>query len=259
MGILISHEDSEIARIKLFRILVGWSWWKIVTICGLHRMNDLSKVATRYYIPKVFGRYIDNTERLHNVVKLTTEFLLAGNKLTRQLIPFYKGFFGPDSNLSNIKMGEFCFSEHYFTEWKKDGNIAHLNNLIATIYRPGVKVENKGDSRQPFDPSNTPLFAKEINRWPVSVKFAIAAFYEGAREEKIEANKHVFEYDTGEESTSLHGLWSVMRSVAKAGHFGTFEDVADEYVDTILMELAESIAEYEKFKAELEANKHTNV
>jgi hypothetical protein len=258
MPVLASHEDSQKARILLFKILTGWGWWKIVTICGFHRMKYIDKVAQRRFIPAAFGRYIDNTERLSMAVDTTTEFLLASNTLTIQLIPNYKGFYGPSSSLANLKMGEFCFTEFYFTEWKQSGNISNLNNLIATLYRPGIKTANKADSRVAFDPANTPLFAKKIDAWPIAVKLAIEAFYDGARDAKIEANKHVFDYDTGEESTSLHGLWSVMRSVAKAGHFGKFDDVANEYVDTILMELAESIAEYEKHKAELEANKHTH-
>ena len=66
-------------------------------------------------------------------------------------------------------------------------------------------------------------------------------------------NPRVFDEASPDAGESLYGLWSVMRSVAKAGHFGDFDKVQEQYVDTILMELNEAIVEAEKMEAEMEA------
>lgn len=188
-----------------------------------------------------------------------TEFLFGENTLTRNHLPYYGGLYGPADGLCNMKMAEFCFSEHRYVQYKQNPTEENLNMFIAVIYREGRNmfydyVRNPdGDVRQKFNDSITPHLALRISKWPHHVKRAIVFFYEGARDAKIKANDKVFGSSNGEES--LHGLWSVMRSVAKEGAFGDFDRVNEQYVDTILMDLNEVVAEAERI--EMEQNRVT--
>lgn len=253
-AVLHSACPEQQGRIRLLMALTGWSAFKMARICGIHRVQWLHKL-TGSFLPKQLGRYLDNSERMATATQELTQFLFDSNDLTVQLLPQYKGLHGPSSEMANLRMGEFAFSEHYFLQWKATGDLALLNNLVATLYRPAKKRTEIGDMRIPFNPDHTEAICKKVNGWPLPVKLAIAAFYHGAREKKIADNKAVFEYEGDDRSESLYGLWSVMRTVAKAGHFGNFEQVTNEYVDTILMELHESIVEYEKHKEYLESLK----
>lgn len=199
------------------------------------------------------------TPALMDVAIECTEFLFQKNTLTRNLIPQYKWLAGPADNLMNLKMAEFCFSEFRYFAWRNSQEQKDLDMFIATLYRPTKDmfydaVRNPdGDVRKPFNDSLTPVIALKIAKWPMEVKRAIVLFYEGCRAKKIEDNPKVFDNSTGEES--LHGLWSVMRSVAKGGSFGDFDKVNEQYVDTILMELNETVAEAERI--EMEQNRVT--
>jgi hypothetical protein len=252
ISVLYSNLDISVGRIKLLQIILGWNGWKIISICGLHRFKKLKPD----YTPKILGRYLDNTERLAAAAEQVTEFVFEENKLTKQLLPKYKGLFGPSSELANLRMGEFCYTEHFYLQWKETKKMVFLNQLVATLYRPGKEEKDLGDQRVKFDPNATTAIVGRIDRWPLAVKLSIAEFYNGCRTEKIENNQEVFESQGEDDVVSLHGLWSVMRSVAKAGHFGTFDGVAEEYVDTIFMELKESIVEHKKMEEKLEALKH---
>jgi hypothetical protein len=189
-----------------------------------------------------------------------TAFLFQENKLTKNILTFYKGFAGPADQLTNVKMGEFCFSEFYYLQYKTNNETKPLDRLVATLYRPrkhwlfyNYRKNFEGDYRKPFSPHTIMYYSENISKWPLHIKHAIFQFYEGARAEKIASNPRVFESSTGEES--LYGLWSVMRSVAKSGHFGDLDKVQDQYVDTLLMELNETVVEAERI--EMERNKVT--
>lgn len=257
MGVLCGNDSLPTGRLKLLRILLQWSWWKLVLTCGMHRLLRLDKInLTR--VPARFGRWLDNTERIATAAEDYTAFLFEANKLTKQLLPNVGGWYGPDSSLGNMKMAEFCFCENYFIAWRDTKNPAHLNRLVAILYRPGKKKYDKhrnelGDIRIDFNPNSIEQRIKKVDKWPLNLRLAICNFYEGCREEKMATNPRVFDEASPDAGESLYGLWSVMRSVAKAGHFGDFDKVQEQYVDTILMELNEAIVEAEKMEAEMEA------
>jgi hypothetical protein len=219
--------------LQMFRALVQIPWWQF---------------------------YMMRTPNLIDAAYEATAFLLKENTLTKNLIPFYKGFAGPSDQLGNVRMGEFCFSEFYFLQYKHNSLDKDLDLLVATIYRPrkhwlfyNYRKNFEGDFRKPFSPHTIRYYAEDIAKWPRHVKLAIYHFYEGARAEKILGNPKVFDSSDGEES--LYGLWSVMRSIAKSGHFGDLDKVQEQYIDTMLMELNETVAEAEKI--EMERNKVT--
>jgi len=187
-----------------------------------------------------------------------TGFLLEKNTLTRNLLPKYRRCYGPADGFGNLTMGEFSFTEAFFQSWRNSDDVDWLHKLIAVLYRPkrsnyDHKRNPDGDHREKFNPNLIEQRAKKIARWPASVKKAIEQWYDGCRNQMIEQNPKVFEGGSGEES--LHGMWSVMRNVAKAGHFGDFDKIAEQYVGTIMMELNEVVVEAERQEAELKKMK----
>ncbi len=243
-------------RLQLFKILAGWSWWRIVRLTGMFRYKHLEFLTFLPFIGESQNRYINQCARLWDAVMQCTQFLLESEpELTRNLLPSYQGMHGPADQLSNVRMGEFCFSEFHFVNWKSTGDVSQLNSFVACLYRPAKKGYDHqdnpdGDHREAFNPNLTAGHINKIARWPMRVRAAIALYYQSCREKKIRDYEEVFKDEGGEQS--LHGLWSVMREVAKSGHFGDFDKVQDQYVDTILMELKEVHAENERIKDEMD-------
>lgn len=247
-------------RFKLFRILTGWSWRRLYLITGIYYIKQVDLISQLPFFNKLIEKYLNNCARLFDAIIDSTQFLFLTNDLNKNIIPIYKGFYGPDDEIRNLKMGEFTFSELAFIAWKKSKDPQYLDELVAILYRPGRKNYDQkknveGDHREPFNPNLTAFYKKKVAGWPADLKLSIATFYMGCREKKILDNERVFS-STGDGEESLYGLWSVMRNVAKAGHFGDFDKVQDQFVDTILMELNEVVVEAEKKEEELENLKH---
>ena len=223
---ILYGQTSEINGIlMLFRCIASIPWWQFYTM---------------------------RTGGLLNAALEATEFLVKENNLTKNLIPKYRGFYGPADQLGNLRMGEFCFAEFFYLKYRNSKEYADLDDLVSVLYRPGKRFYNHrineaGDHRKPFNPNVQQHLKKSVKRWPLEVKHAILHFYEASRDEKIRNNDKVFSKGGGE---SLYGMWSTMRGVAKTGHFGDFDKVQEQYVDTILMELNETVAEAEEMERE---------
>lgn len=231
-------------RIAIFKILSGWSYLKIFSVTRSFPWQKTSLSADERLL------------NLYEAIETGTSFLLEDISLTRNLLPTYEGFQGPADELSNVVAAEFCFSEIAFLQWKQNRNVSYLNSLVAILYRPGksskdrVKDDN-GDLRYPFYPHLTVKYERIVRKWPYCVKLMIAMYYEGCRRKKIEENENLF---SGSDSESLYGLWSVLREIARSGHFGDFDKVQNQFIDTIFMELQEVQAEHDRLKSKSTSN-----
>ena len=240
----------EVQRIRLLQVLLRWSWWKLALTLGMLRFWELPSHQSSLRKLELFSKAVDRTVRMAEAAEELTAFIFEGNTLTRNLLPHYRGHYGPADSGANLRMAEFAFAENYFLAWKQNSSTADLNKLIAVLWRPGVNSKQRraeGDVRNRFVPSLLEAHAAKVDRWPIEVKMAMAIIYDGMRKSKLQGNM-VFD-GKHEEAESLYGLWSVMRMVAKAGHFGTFSQVEELYVDTVLMELNEAMAEAERLDA----------
>jgi hypothetical protein len=69
-------------------------------------------------------------------------------EFTTNLIPKYQGkkgpvLYGPTSELENQRMSEFTIADGLFNQWFEDKeNEQLLNELVATLYRPGIEGYN---------------------------------------------------------------------------------------------------------------------
>lgn len=222
--VLQSDELLLPAQVKLLKILTGISWFRLW-----------------------FGGILDIEDKVY-----LTEFLLQDNQLTRNVIPEYRGLYGPGDDFSNLVVAEFVFAEQYYSIYKDDKEVAALDMLIATLYRPGKLFYNKslnkdGDIRRPFNDFVIPYYQKKVSKWPLDVKLAILHWYDGCRSKLVADNPNVFGgQSTGE--PSLYGLFSIMRGVADKGVHGDLSKVEKMYVQVFLLELNELVAEADRIE-----------
>lgn len=231
MDVFYAQVSEAKGFLVILKVLTNMPWWKLFSA---------------------------RTPYIEAASKEASSFLMEKNDLTKNLIPYFRGKFGPADQMRNLKGGEFCFTEIFYSRWKNEQDDQFLDKLVAVLYRPARILYNHwinpdGDRRQEFNPNLIDRHTRAVSSWPKNVKLAIAHYYEGCRNEKILQNPKVFEGGSGEES--VHGMWSVMRNVAKAGHFGNLDNVLNQYVDTILMELNEVVTEAERQEAELKKKK----
>ena len=226
MKVLYGGEPANVALLKLLRILTGMSWYRFFC-CPLDQ----------------------KAEFLH-----LSEFLLAGNTLTKNLLPEFDNFFGPADDFNNITGEEFVFSEHHYFKafsFPEDGpRLIHeegLNQLVAVLYRPkkqkyDIYRNPDGDPRQPFNQHLCAYNTRHIiSRWPAEVKMAVFQWYECCRQQMIEENPDIFSGGSGEEAR--YGLISVMRVIAEGGIHGTFDQVQKMFVKMWMVELNEKYLE----------------
>lgn len=225
--VLYGGYEGNAAQLKLLKIITGMSWWRFV------RASMAEKSEFLYL----------------------THFLVNGSVLTKQLLPVYKGFYGPDDDFNNITGVEFVFSEDAyfkcFTQttpdepriMQEDG----LDALVAFLYRKkkrgyDIDLNRDGDPREEFNENISAYNKKKfISKWPASAKLAIFTWYEACRTSMIQGNADIFTGGSGE--PAKHGLVSVMRVIAEGGIHGTFEQVQKMYVKMWMVELNEKMEE----------------
>lgn len=256
MPVVYNLMQRNVGLLRIFQILSGWSAFRIARITGMITHPKMEIALASIWWSKKYDKYFERANKLMEAIESCTSFLLDEDQmnLTENKLPFYKGFYGPSHQLSNMRMAEFAISEMHYLQWKRSEmqGIDHLNNLVATLYRPkrskyDHKANTDADHREIYNPNLTPAYVKKIEKWSLDVRLAIVTFYEGARKEKLDTNPEIFAEDQGGDP-SLFGLWSLMRQVAIKGHFGDFDKVQDQYIDTILMELHEIKAEADKLE-----------
>lgn len=186
------------------------------------------------------------------------QFVFEELKLTKQLIPKYKnGLFGrelhgPKSDLENLTLSEFFFSEIYYSDFVNNKEASgSLDQLIAVLYRPAKKnyntrLDKDGDIRIDFNANTVNYYASKIKKCPIGFKHAVLIFYDGCRE-KIKLNNPNIFGDGGEDNHT--GMYGLMRGLA-GPKFGEMEKVEKMYLHTALLELNLLIEEAASMKPE---------
>lgn len=186
-----------------------------------------------------------------------TEFIIEKNTLTKNLLPDYKKYYGPEDDLDNLKGKEFLFTELYYNEHIASGSIADLNKLVAVLYRPAKNNYDRhkdpdGDIREAFNSNLTEHYASKVAKWPLAVRQAILTWYTGCREAFPPRYPYVFSGSEGGDD-SRYGLWSVLRDVAVKGTFGNFDATEEQYLPNIFMELNEMMREQEEVRKQMKS------
>jgi len=228
--------------------------------------NDLKKwlQVLRVLMNKsLIGFYLLNNDikwRCLDYIGWTFEDL----QITRQLIPEYKGFYGPKSELVNLTLSEFYFTELHFSRViRKNDDREALENLVSVLYRrakPGYDKQKdlEGDVREPFNSNASEYYAKAvIRKWPMAVKQAILMWYDSCRAKIAANNPAIFDAKGGGETDQDNDadMFGILRGLA-GGKYGDFEKVEKMLLGTALLEMNFIIAENERLQAEIEKQKH---
>lgn len=226
----VLHKDTpeDVLRLSLLKILSGMSWWRMF-FCGGENLSD------RLYL---------------------VDFLLKENKLTRNILSLYRGFYGPGDDFNNLLLNEFAYSDFKYAEIKKakaEELEPLLDQFVASLYRPASKgydhLRNpQGDHREPFNEHLIDYYAKKkIHKWPIAVKMAVVHWYEACTIKMTEDFPAIFK--TGDGDDSNEGLYPIIRSVAQKGIHGDINQVERMYIKVFLMELTQMIMDASKFKS----------
>jgi hypothetical protein len=252
-----TNYSVEQAQLKLLKILTGMSWWNFfrapVATCERF-VFSFSAISLSY------GVYLFNSRMtcygLEEYLYLGN-FLLTENKLTKNILPQYKEYYGPADECNNLRMCEFTFSEHYFMQWaenKDDDKL--LNNLVAVLYRLkknkyDLRKNEDGDPRIAFNENLCEYFAtSQVYAWPRKLKLAIAQFYSACRQKFVDDNEEIFG-GTGE--PAKHGLISIMMSIADSHAFGPFKEVEQQHVNLVMIHLKEQIHKAKEMERQVKA------
>ena len=183
---------------------------------------------------------------------------IESNTLTRQLLPAYKGFYGPASDFDNIVLAEFHHAELAYYNYTKTSNIEDLNELIATLYRLPKANYNKrlnkdGDIRRAFNYAEAAYNKKKIAKWSLAVKLAVLLWYDGCRQHIVKLYPAAFNSSDASGAAYFQGLYKMIRSLS-GDKYGTFNQVELLPLHTAFMEIVCSLEEAEELKSKMQSN-----
>lgn len=223
----VLHSDMEIltASIKVLHIFSGRSWFEF------KRIPDDAKLAMIDHIDWVFDDW----------------------DFSEQLLPEYAGFYGPTTELDNLRLSEFYISEKLYSALVIDEDKSALDQLVAVLYRLpkdcyDIEKDIDGDIRQPFNGNTIPYYAKQIKNWPLAVKQAILLWYDGCRKKIASENEEIFN-GAGDNEDNDKDMFGILRALA-GGKYGDFEKVENLYLNTALREMNCSIADIKRLEAQ---------
>jgi len=185
---------------------------------------------------------------------------MENNTLTRQLLPSYKGFYGPASDFDNIVLAEFHHAELAYYNYIKSGEPEHLNELIAVLYRRpkagyNKKLNKEGDTRSAFNYAEAAYNKKKIATWSKAFKLAVLLWYDGCRQNIVKLYPAAFNSAQDPSGTAyFQGLYKMIRSLS-GDKYGTFDQVEKLPLHTAFMEIICSLEE----AAELQNKMHSNI
>lgn len=246
--VMMKETLEDVDKANLWRICSGMSWWYFLQLnflpAWLNEKMFWKKVETMLFVAR----------QLHWIDFLFKEISLTGQLLPSIKVGWRKKLYGPERNFENLRMEEFCFSEHYYLKYKQSSSVEDLRMFVASIYRPAKKdydiwLNADGDTRVPFNEHLITHYAKQLKSVPVHVLFAIVIWYEGCRLSLTNTFDRVF---NGEESeTESFGLFSLITNVAEDGVMGNYDLLLQKQVHVVLLRLTELLIKAEALEAEI--------
>lgn len=207
------------------------------------------------------------------------DWVLKEANIIKQLIPSFhiagKNYYGPYDGLQNLRNNEFESAEQELGVWhdlyagEQEGNIWQdekalysLYRFAAILYRPArkkydLKRDPEGDRREKYNQFMVDERAKLFQQYlPVGYLKAIMIWYKGCRAAMYEQFTDVFTQNEGGEPESSDAYFGMMRAIAEKGTYGTFDQVEEMWIWTMLTELRAAKKDIDRQKEALEKTKH---
>lgn len=246
-GLQHSEEAEDVAKLKALQILLGYSTLRFALLPAdlkermtAARPNPRSEASPQPSPP-------GEGELKYGFV----DFVFSENKLTEQIIPTYKGYYGPAKEFDNLTLAEFHNTEvnyHLLVNGEEDEKDEALNNIVAVLYRkPKPNYDNKrdpdGDIRLAFNANEMAFYAKKVAKWPLNVKLAVLMYYDGCRQYLANQYNQIFGGSGSDDNRA--GLFGIMRGLAGT-KYGDFDKIEHLNIHTAMSDLEEQIEEANK-------------
>jgi len=163
---------------------------------------------------------------------------------TKNLIPKYQGFIGPDDLMDDVTFLEYKNAHVAAMEFLKSNDETDLNWFVATLYRRPVLRWWK---KPTYDEFKTKKIAEKVSCWPFSVKYAMLLNFM-AWEEYIRTGAFVIDgneisfsilfkrsEDDGDDAGT--GLTGLLFTIAETGVFGNVKATSEQNLYDILFRL----------------------
>lgn len=247
--------------------------------------DELSRRQLDLLLPILYGSYPDaNQQRIEALevvlgvsrpllLRLTdvelvqafwlTDFLLVEPMtLTRQLLPdvtparLLPTYYGPAAELANVSFLEFAFADAYFVAYANSQEVQWLDQLVATLYRPGRRMAKglaAGDRRQPFNEHLIEAQAARLARLPRLTRLAILTWYHGCRRALEQRYPLVFTA-AGEQQDKGHpdGWGYVLREMSGQA-FGNYDETARQLAHQVLAKMNDDLARAQELERQQKA------
>jgi hypothetical protein len=209
-AILIKGEDELLANLRALRVLL--------------KMN-------------LFRFFMVPADAKQRMLEHCT-WIFERNGLTKQLITYYRGMYGPADDFDNLTMGEWNACEIFYRDLVEESSDEALDKLVAVLYRKAKpeydrKLNTDGDIRQPFKMFEIDYYSKKIKHWPAEVKLSVLLWFDGCREQLKQCYSL---FDGTGTAPGDPGMFDVIRGLC-GDKYGSMKNVEDLNVHLALREL----------------------
>lgn len=256
----IPENWNEISQ-KQFRYLLR-RYWKMVHDSDIE-LIDLKRDFASYLIGReqawVLNRRLRYLTAVNNIAhRLDWLFEINDNQIslnvntTRNLLPEYKGLRGPKDFGTDIRFGEFRVAVDILNAYNEQQDDEILDTLAGTLYRQKSKNTNKpgfdGNFREQFSLYNLEVYAENVKKWPVWVKYGIYLWFANFCKFLIndtfiiEGREVCFapvfgSGNTDEKKGDNLGMLSILFTMADSGTFGNVEQTDKAPLIDVMLKL----------------------
>jgi hypothetical protein len=185
-------------------------------------------------------------------------WVFTKENITTQLIPKYKGFYGPASEFDNLIGKEFHCTEIFYLDILETNSEESLDKLCAYLYRPkkhhyDMQLNKDGDCRIYFNPNECDYYTRKVSKWPLAVKQAILLWYDGCRQMLRRCYPLAFGKSKKTDNLSV-GMFDVLVSIS-GPNFGTLETVENMFIHSIFSAIVKAKKDEIQLEKEARAQK----
>lgn len=248
---------DELNQRQLIYIGRYWESWKQLAEMGESLFKarcmlfiELSGIENRVQKKRLCTALAFVNENTNVNVISWTDFIFKRQTLTKNILPkikigWFKWFFGPQDKLSDIDIEEFSFAYSAYSSYMNTGVEAHLDNLVAVLYRPSSnKYHITGDIRVPFNYKMIRIYAKRIKHLDNSYKQAVLLYFIGCLE--FFKKKYGSVFRRASNQTQVSGSFIDAAIDISGGKFGPFEETKRTNVHVFLKELNKIVEHHSK-------------